>query len=130
MPAETKTAVPHERPTSLEGQTLPCDSREKLEYAADMAFDYRGDVTLNLKNGQAIFGFVFNRNHKTETFEIFIKGQADPVVVSYKDVSYIAFTGEDTAFGKSWDDWQKKQHAERKAEAEKLRQESLAAGYL
>jgi len=98
----------------------------------DVAFDYRGDVTLELTSGEKIEGYIFNRNASASlpVLQLFPKDQAGTRVVPYADIATIAFTGEDTASGKSWEAWVKKKESERKAEAEQSKAEAQARGYL
>jgi hypothetical protein len=128
MPAEVaNTNVPS---GSLEGATLfLCNDQERIE-ALDKAFDYRGDVTLDLANGEKVEGFLFNRDAATAQAELFIKGSDEPRVIPYADIVAIAFTGKDPASGKSWQDWVTKKHSERKAEAEKIAADLKEKGYL
>ncbi len=62
--------------------------------------------------------------------EVFIKGQDAPLVIPYSDIKAIAFTGRDTADGKSWATWVAKKDTERAAEAERIRVELEAQGHL
>jgi hypothetical protein len=84
MPAEVaNTNVPS---GSLEGATLfLCNDQERIE-ALDKAFDYRGDVTLDLANGEKVEGFLFNRDAATAQAELFIKGSDEPRVIPYADI--------------------------------------------
>ncbi|MDO8528140.1 MAG: hypothetical protein Q7T03_10715 [Deltaproteobacteria bacterium] len=79
-----------------------------LEQLIDKAFDYRGDVTLDLKSGQHIEGYIFNRDHAKQTLTLFIKGESTPKPLAYTEITDIRFTGENTAAGKSWEDWKTK----------------------
>ncbi len=98
----------------------------------NQAFDYRGDVTLTLSNGQTIEGFMSNREAKASPprVQFFVKGEDKPQVIPYADIVAIAFTGKDPADGKSWDAWVSKKEHERKAEADRLKAESEAQGHL
>jgi hypothetical protein len=86
----------------------------------EKAFDYRGDVTLVLKDGTNVEGYVFNREPKgaprcPEPFvEIYLKGKTEPQLVKYSEIAAVRLTGEDTAAGKSWEEWQSKQAAKKK----------------
>ena len=62
--------------------------------------------------------------------EVFVKGSDAPEVIPYADITAIAFSGKDTADGKSWDAWVNKKESERKAEAERIKAESEAQGHL
>jgi hypothetical protein len=130
MPAEVKTH-PGTKTTSLEGATFEFRSDADRIEAIDKAFDYRGDVTLTLSNGP-IEGYIFNRDAKANPprVEVFVKGQDDPLVIPYSDILAIAFTGRDTADGKSWAAWVSKKEDERKAEAERIKAEVEAQGHL
>lgn len=130
MPQETKTHG-HEHP-QLEGRVFQPKNFSELVDAIDVAFDYRGDVTLGLKNGTQVEGFIFNRESDIAVpiLKLFPKNQPGEVTVSYNDIQSIAFTGEDTAFGKSWDGWMRKNEAQRKAEADRLAAEAASRGHL
>ena len=97
----------------------------------DQAFHYRGDVTLTLHNEQ-IEGYMFNRDAKAvpPRIEIFVKGHDEARIIPYADVTAIAFTGKDTADGKSWDAWVSKKEHERQAEADRIKAEAEAQGHL
>lgn len=117
---------------SLENAVFECQTEQDRMAAVDKAFDYRGDVTLELHSGQKVEGYLFNRDTKSHParVELFVKGQNDSVIVPYADIHTIAFTGSDPATGKSWRDWVAKKDSERKAEAEKIRLESIQRGEL
>ncbi len=89
-------------------------------------------MTLELTSGQKIKGYIFNRNALASPpfLQLFPKGQPGELKISYANIVAIAFTGEDTASGKSWEAWVKKKESERKAEAEQSKAEAQARGYL
>jgi hypothetical protein len=118
--------------SELEGKTITPTNREELNEAVRLAFDYRGDVTVNLRDGSAVEGFIFNHDAAAGTIQIFVKEGKEslPRTIRYDDVVSVSFTGEDVAFGKSWSDWQAKSAKQREAEAEKHRQKSLELGHL
>jgi hypothetical protein len=62
--------------------------------------------------------------------EMFLKGSDEPKIIPYADIESIAFTGKDTANGKSWDAWVSKKAAERQADAERLAAEAAERGHL
>ncbi len=131
MPAETKTHPGSLRPTSLEGAVFTFQSEADRIEGIDKAFDYRGDVTLTLRNEQ-VEGYMFNRDGSAvpPRVEVFVKGSDEPRIIPYADITAIAFSGKDTADGKSWDAWVSKKEDERKAEAERIKAESEAQGHL
>jgi hypothetical protein len=131
MPAEVKTHPSSARPTSLEGSVFTFQSENDRIEGIDKAFDYRGDVTLTLRDSQ-IEGYMFNRDAHAvpPRVEVFVKGSDEPRIIPYADITAIAFSGKDTADGKSWDAWVSKKESERKAEAERIKAESEAQGHL
>ena len=131
MPADIKSA-PAIRPTSLQGTVFTFQSEKDRVEAINQAFDYRGDVTLTLSNGQLVEGFMSNREPKAAPprVQFFVKGQDLAQVIPYADITAIAFTGKDTADGKSWEAWVSKKEHERQAEAERIKAEAEAQGHL
>jgi len=131
MPADIKTHPASNRQASLEGAAFTFQSETDRIEAINKAFDYRGDVTLTL-NDEQVEGYIFNRDPKARPprIEVFLKGSEEPRIIPYADVTAIAFTGKDTADGKSWDAWVSKKESERKAEAERIRAEAEAQGHL
>jgi hypothetical protein len=131
MPADIKTNPNPHRQASLEGAVFTFQTEADRVEAIDKAFDYRGDVTLTLHNEQ-VEGFMFNRDAaaRPPRVEVFIKGSDTPRIIPYADITAIAFTGKDTADGKSWDAWVNKKESERQAEAARIKAESEAQGHL
>jgi hypothetical protein len=131
MPAEVKSQPNPHRAASLEGTVFTIQSEADRIEAIDKAFDYRGDVTLTLAN-ETLECFMFNRDAaaRPPRVEVFIKGSDEPRVIPYADVMAIAFSGKDTANGKSWDAWVNKKQSERDAEAARIKAESEAQGHL
>lgn len=128
----TADKSPSSESQNLEGRVFrPANDAERRQ-AVEIAFDYRGDVTLELGSGEAITGYIFNRNSAASppALQLFPKDQPGTRVIPYADVMAIALTGEDTASGKSWETWVKKKESERKAEAEQIKAEAQARGHL
>ena len=46
---------------SLEGRIFKPGSPVETAEAVELAFDYRGDVTLSLQSGESVTGYLFNR---------------------------------------------------------------------
>ena len=130
MPADIKTH-PVNLHTSLQGSVFTFQSEADRIEAIDKAFDYRGDVTLTVR-GEQIEGYIFNRNAKATPprIEVFVKGSDTPQIIPYADISAIAFTGKDTADGKSWEAWVNKKEHEREAEIARIKAEAEAQGHL
>lgn len=106
----------------LEGWIPALASEEELRQALEKAFDYRGDITITRKDGSKVEGYLFDRRSaatlKESVVRLYPKNSNDKVAVSYADIAALAFTGRDTAAGKSWEAWMKK-YAAKKAAGEK-----------
>lgn len=117
---------------SLEGKIFrPMSAKETTE-AVELAFDYRGDVTLSLTSGELVVGYLFNRlaADRDSHIEVFPADQPGLRRIPYDAIATIAFTGEDTANGKSWEAWVSKKESERRAEAERVEADARTRGYL
>lgn len=117
---------------SLEGRVFTPATPAELVEAVDLAFDYRGDVTLTLRSGELLAGYIFNReaNAAKPCIAIFPAGNPVPRTIPYSTILSIAFTGEDTASGKSWEAWVNKKESERRAEAARVEADARARGLL
>lgn len=117
---------------SLEGRVFTPGSMKEAAEAIELAFDYRGDVTLMLRSGESVSGYIFNRQDagRDPYLELFPADCPNPQCILYCDIVTIAFTGEDTANGKSWESWVSKKESERRAEAEKNEAVARTKGYL
>jgi hypothetical protein len=102
---------------SLEKWTPSLATKEELYDALDKALDYRGDVTITLKDGSKQVVYVFNRESKAaEPFiEAYPADKDDKVRIYYKDIAGLFFSGIDTAAGKSWAVWMAKYQAKENA---------------
>jgi hypothetical protein len=118
--------------SSLEGRVFQPASSEEIIEAVELAFDYRGDVTLELKSGETVVGYLFNRDAAGADpwIEIFPEDNPAPRRIHYHQIASIAFTGEDTANGKSWETWVSKKESERRAEAARVEADARTRGYL
>jgi hypothetical protein len=96
----------------LQGQVWETATEEELREGLEKAFDYRGDVTIKLKNGGEIEGYIFDRRTgrtlADSCIRLFPKNDPNKITVPYSDIAGLAFTGRDTAAGKSWEAWLKK----------------------
>jgi hypothetical protein len=117
---------------SLEGRVFTLTTEQEKAEAIELAFDYRGDVTLGLASGESIVGFLFNRHATGEhsSIEFFPQDNPSPRTIPYASVISIAFTGEDTANGKSWEAWASKKDSERRAEAARVEEDARVRGLL
>ena len=136
MPQETKS-----HPSPVEAELAPAAVRERLEgvvpnlanesdlrAALDKAFDYRGDVTITLRDGTSVEGYVFDRRAGATLADSVVrlipKDRDEKLSIRYDEIARLAFTGRDTAAGKSWETWVRK-YQEKKAAGE--RQIGIAA---
>ncbi len=115
----------------IEGWVPEVASEDDLRVALEKAFDYRGDVTLTLKDGAKIEGYIFDRvtgpSLATSFVRVLPRDSNTRIKACYADISALAFTGRDTAAGKSWEAWIRK-YWEKKAAGEgdlNLRPEAL-----
>jgi hypothetical protein len=116
---EVSPGFAHEK---LEGWVPELASEEEVRQALEKAFDYRGDVTITRKDGSKIEGYIFDRRtSKTladSAVRLFPKDADTKVSVPYSDIAALAFTGRDTAAGKSFEAWVRK-YWEKKQAGEK-----------
>jgi hypothetical protein len=129
-PDELEVAEGRER-EQLEGWIPPLASEEEIHAAFEKAFDYRGDVTLTLKDGRTINGYIFDRRTGStladSAVRIIPSTERIKLTIPYADIVALAFTGRDTAAGKTFEAWVRK-YWEKKAAGEKeiaLHPESL-----
>ena len=82
---------------------------EELRIALEKAFDYRGDVTLTLKDHSKIEGYIFDRvsgpSLTTSFVRLIPKDSTQKLKIAYANIAALAFSGRDTAAGKSWEAW-------------------------
>jgi hypothetical protein len=106
----------------LEGWVPALASEEETRKALEKAFDYRGDVTITGKDGTTVEGYLFDRKTGPTLADSLVrvlpKTSNQRVMIPYSDIAALAFTGRDTAAGKSWEAWVKK-YVEKKAAGEK-----------
>jgi hypothetical protein len=106
----------------IEGWIPDLATEAELRAALEQAFDYRGDVTITRKDGSRVEGYIFDRRNGTTLAESVVrlipKDSPQKISIPYADIAALAFTGRDTAAGKSWEAWLRK-YWEKKAAGEK-----------
>ena len=106
----------------IEGWVPELATENDLRHALEEAFDYRGDVTLTLKDGTRLEGYIFDRRRGStlanSVVRLIPQNSLEKLSVPYSEIAALAFTGRDTAAGKSWEAWVRK-YWERKAAGEK-----------
>jgi hypothetical protein len=92
---------------SLEGWSPEPRTPDDVAQVVDFAFDYRGDVTLVMRDGSERVGYVCNRypNAAEPFVELLEPSGGGPVRVRYTELRTIRFTGRDMASGKSYTAW-------------------------
>jgi hypothetical protein len=116
-PDELEVAPGSER-EELQGWVPELASPDELRDALEKAFHYRGDITITRKDGVTVEGFIFDRRPgpTLETSAVrLLKSTGEKISVSYADIARLAFSGRDTASGKSWEAWVKKYMEAKKA---------------
>jgi|SRR6516225_4761082 hypothetical protein len=117
---DEKLGFAHE---NLEGWIPALASEAEIRDALEKAFDYRGDLTITLKTGEKIEGYIFDRRSDGPgltdcIIRMIPKNRREKLSIAYSDIAALAFTGKDTAAGKSFAAWVKK-YNEKKAAGEK-----------
>ena len=106
----------------IEGWVPELASEADLRDALEKAFDYRGDVTITRKDGSRVEGYIFDRRNGDTLAQSVVRlipqNSHDKISIPYSDIAALAFSGRDTAAGKSWEAWVRK-YWEKKAAGEK-----------
>jgi hypothetical protein len=120
-PDDMELAAGRER-EQLEGWVPALATEAEVREALEKAFDYRGDITVTRKDGLQVQGYLFDRRSGPTLASSFIRiipmNEATKLNISYADVAALAFTGRDTAAGKTFEAWVKK-YWEKKSAGEK-----------
>src|SRR5207249_8746698 len=94
---------------TVQGWVPQLASEDELRIALETAFDYRGDVTLTLKDNSKIEGYVFDRVVGNSLSNSFVRVMPRDAIqkpkIAYADIAALSFTGKGTAGGKSWEAW-------------------------
>ena len=117
-PDEIEVAAGRER-EQLEGWVPELASEAEIREALEKAFDYRGDITITRKDGSKVEGYLFDRRSGFSLADSFVRiipsTEKTKVNVAYADIAAIAFTGRDTAAGKTFEAWVAKYWAKKAA---------------
>jgi len=120
--ADSLEVAPGFKHEKLEGWVPELAGEEEIRQALEKAFDYRGDVTITRKDGSKVEGYIFDRRTgKTladSAVRLFPKDADQKISISYSEIAALAFSGRDTAAGKSFEAWVRK-YWEKKAAGEK-----------
>jgi hypothetical protein len=120
-PDEIEVAAGRER-EELQGWVPAMASEEEIRDALEKAFDYRGDITITKKDGSTVEGYLFDRRTgatlAASQIRMLLPGTSQKISIPYSEIAGLAFSGRDTAAGKSFEAWVKK-YWEKKAAGEK-----------
>jgi hypothetical protein len=120
--------VPGFERENLQGWIPQLATEADVRAVIEKAFDYRGDVTITRTNGSDITGYLFDRRIGPTLSDSVVRlilatgsgngSDNDRPAIPYSEIAAIAFTGRDTAAGKSYEAWVKK-YWEKRAQGEK-----------
>jgi hypothetical protein len=120
-------AAPVADERTLFGWSVGDADPQTLADALEKAFDYRGDVTLALRDQKTVTGYIFDRrlgkSPQDSTVRLLTATSDTPVSVRYNEIARLEFSGKDAAHGKSFETWIKK-YTEKKLKGEKASIES------
>jgi hypothetical protein len=106
----------------LEGWVPELAGDAEVREALEKAFDYRGDITITRKDGSKVQGYLYDRRTGKTLADSVVRMMpsdgAGRVNIAYSDIAALAFSGRDTAAGKTFEAWVKK-YWEKKAAGEK-----------
>ncbi len=127
-PADELEVVPGFERENLQGWIPQLATEVDIRAVIEKAFDYRGDVTITCKNkdkgeeGTQVTGYLFDRRIGTtlqsSVVRLMLANSNERPAIPYSEIVAIAFTGRDTAAGKSYEAWVKK-YWEKRAKGEK-----------
>jgi transcriptional antiterminator Rof (Rho-off) len=120
-PDELEVMAGRER-ENLQGWIPEFATDAEIRDAFEKAFDYRGDVTLTLKSGEVVEGYIYDRRTGKTLMDSMVrvmpsKGEMTRRSIPYEEIAALNFSGRDTAAGKTFDAWVKK-YWEKKAAGE------------
>ena len=120
-PDEMEIAAGRER-EQLEGWVPELAGDAEVREALEKAFDYRGDITITRKDGSKVQGYLYDRRTGKTLAESVVRMMPSDgsgrVNIAYSDIAALAFSGRDTAAGKTFEAWVKK-YWDKKAAGEK-----------
>ena len=97
---------------NLQGWIPELSTEADVRAVIEKAFDFRGDITVTRKDGSQITGYLFDRRVgpalANSYIRLMLEKSSERPSIAYSDVAGLAFTGRDTAAGKSYEAWVKK----------------------
>ena len=106
-----------ESDASLEGWSPEVRDAATLAEVIELAFDYRGDVTIVRRDGTEVVGYLYNRDTAVARpfVQVFEQRGGDALTLPYADIQTVRFTGRDTAAGNSYAAWLRTREAAKTA---------------
>jgi hypothetical protein len=121
-PTDELEVVPGFERENLQGWIPQLATEADVRAVIEKAFDYRGDVTVTRKDGAVLTGYLFDRRIGStlanSVVRLMLAGSNERPAIPFSEIAAIAFTGRDTAAGKSYEAWVKK-YWEKRAQGEK-----------
>lgn len=111
------SAEPTEAP-----RRVPASDTAAFGAAIEAARDFRGDVTLELRDGTQVEGFVYDRSQgasaSVRKVRMLPKDGGARRSFAEDSIAAVIFTGKDAAAGKTWENWVRR-YAEKRLAGEK-----------
>ena len=111
----TQPEITHAEHAEESGPSRGWSAPASLE-SLRVAFEYRGDVTLLLDDDSRVDGYLANLTD--DTLRLWCRGETAQLEIPIGHVKHVELSGQDTASGKSWQTWMKKQEAAQAAASE------------
>ena len=106
---EVSPGFVHEK---LQGWIPSLATEQEIREALEKAFDYRGDITITRKDGRKVEGYLYDRRQgdalETSLVRILPADGTPRQSIAFSDIASVAFSGRDTAAGRSWEAWVRK----------------------
>ncbi len=106
---------------NLEGSIPQMATETEVREALEKAFDYRGDITITKRDGSIVEGYLFDRQSGPTLSTSFVRlipsKDRTKMKLAFSEIAGLAFSGRDTAAGKSFEAWLKR-YWEKKAAGE------------
>jgi hypothetical protein len=111
-PTDDLEVVPGFERENLQDWIPQLATEADIRAVIEKAFDYRGDVTITRKDGSQITGYLFDRRIgptlDSSVIRLMLPTGNERPAIPYSEIAGLAFTGRDTAAGKSYEAWVKK----------------------
>ena len=104
--------VPGFERENLQGWIPQLATEADIRAMIEKAFDYRGDITITRKDGSQLTGYLFDRRVgptlDNSVIRLMLPTSSERPSIPYSEIAGLAFTGRDTAAGKSYEAWVRK----------------------